>query len=107
MKTIILTIVLLITTFLGYTQSGKLENKWYSTAEVDFVFPNKFRDDYSTERGGTDDELSPSGFLLKSFGVQYTYKLYIFQKIKCRGIGRRSNIILPQRLFYAKSRWNN
>lgn len=102
MKIIILTIVFLITTYFSYAQSGKLENKWYSTAEVDFVFPNKFRYDYSTERGGTDDELEPDGFLLKSFGAQYTYNYIFFKKLSVGALAGVQTLSYPKDYFMLK-----
>jgi len=102
MRTIILTIVLLIATFLGYTQSAKLENKWYSTAEVEFIFPNNFSYNYGTERGGTDDELSPSGFLLKSFGAQYTYNYIFFSKLSIGALAGIQTLSYPRDFFMAK-----
>ncbi len=102
MKTIILTIVLLITTYFSYAQSGKLENKWYSTAEVDFVFPNNFLYSYGTERGGTSDEFSPSGFLLKSFGAQYTYNYIFLKKLSVGALAGVQTYSYPKDFFMLK-----
>ena len=102
MKTIFLTIVLLITTFLSYAQSTKLDNKWYSTAEVDFIFPNKYRYNYGTGHGGTDDEIKPSGFLLKSFGAQYTYNYTFFSKLSVGSLAGIQTLSEPSNFFMIK-----
>lgn len=97
----------LVLIFLGFAlisnaQSAKLENKWYSTAEVDFVFPNKFRYDYSTERSGTSYEFSPSGFLLKSFGAQYTYNYIFFRKLSVGALAGVQALSYPKDYFMLK-----
>lgn len=102
MKTTILTIVLLITTVFNYSQSGKLDNKWYSTAEVDFVFPNNFSYSYGTGHGGTSDEFSPSGFLLKSFGAQYTYNYMFFKKLSIGALAGVQTLSYPKDYFMLK-----
>jgi len=81
MKKAILVLIFLSFTLTSNAQIAKLENKWYSTAELDFIFPNEIGyNHYIGSGGGREDDIDLHGFLLKSFGAQYTYNYTFFSK---------------------------
>ena len=67
---------IIVLTFLSisslcFAQKSDSEAKWYSLAELDFVFPNNkvyFYNDLNNRI--LDTELAVDGFLLNSFGLQ-------------------------------------
>lgn len=77
---------IIVLTFLSisslcFAQKSDSEAKWYSLAELDFVFPNNkvyFYNDLNNRI--LDTELAVDGFLLNSFGLQYSYNYLLFSK---------------------------
>ena len=62
---------------LGYSQ-----NRWETSVELDFVFPNKKDYFYNDSNNKIiDTELRDDGFLLSSFGIQGNYNYYLFKKL--------------------------
>ena len=102
-KSVILLLVFLGFTLISNAQSAKLENKGYSTAEVEFIFPNNFSYNYGTDRGGASYEFSPSGFLLKSFGAQYTYNYIFFKKLSLGALAGFQTYSYPKDFFMIKA----
>ena len=87
MKKIQLLLLCLAITTLSLAQNTKPESKWFSTAEIDFIFPNKMSYSYHIGYIGSDDEITPQGFLLKSFGVQYIQNYSLFSKLSLGALG--------------------
>jgi hypothetical protein len=81
------TILMLL--FLSFVTVSTAQNsKFYSTAEIDFVFPKNLDYDYSgVGRGGSNTDITKSGFLLTSFGAQYTYNYLLFSKFSVGALG--------------------
>ena len=103
MKKITLVLMFLSVTLISNAQSAKLENKWYSTADVDFVFIDKYRYNYYIgDGGGRDDEVEPQGFLLKSFGAQYTFNYTFFSKLSVGALGGIQTLSEPRDFFMIK-----
>lgn len=68
---------------LGYSQ-----NKWETSLELDFVFPNKKDYFYNDSNNKIiDAELKNDGFLLSSFGIQGNYNYYLFKKLSIGVLG--------------------
>lgn len=68
---------------LGYSQ-----NKWETSLELDFVFPNKKDYFYNDSNNKIiDTELKDDGFLLSSFGIQGNYNYYLFKKLSIGILG--------------------
>lgn len=68
---------------LGYSQ-----NKWETSLELDFVFPNKKDYFYNDSNNKIiDAELKDDGFLLSSFGIQGNYNYYLFKKLSIGVLG--------------------
>jgi len=68
---------------LGYSQ-----NKWETSLELDFVFPNKKDYFYNDSNNKIiDAELKDNGFLLSSFGIQGNYNYYLFKKLSIGVLG--------------------
>ena len=80
MKNTILMLIFLCITLTSNAQSGKLENKWYSTAEIEFIFPYKYTYSYFVGNKIIFNNFD-NVFSLKSFGAQYTYNYTFFSKL--------------------------
>lgn len=64
------------------------QNKWVTSLELDFVFPNKKDYFYNDSNNKIiDTELKDDGFLLNSFGLQGSYNYLIFKKLSIGVIG--------------------
>jgi len=74
--------ILILSGFFGFSQNKETAKKWYSTVEIDLVFPNQktyFYNDSNNTMIFTD--LGVNGFLLDSYGVQYSYNYLLFSKL--------------------------
>lgn len=82
MKHFFLILFILVCSF-GYSQ-----NKWETSLELDFVFPNKKDYFYKDSNNRIiDTELKDDGFLLSSFGIQGNYNYYLFKKLSVGVLG--------------------
>jgi hypothetical protein len=105
MKKTILLIAFLSITLLSNAQIGKLENNWYSTFDAEFIFAYKYRYSYHIEDSYVTiiDENSLSGFLLNSFGAQYTYNYTFFSKLSIGALAAVQSLSKPSTIFMIKA----
>ena len=80
MKRTLLILLFLSITLVSNAQKDKLDNKWYSTAEIEFIFPYKYYYSYFVGNRIIFNDYD-NIFSLKSFGAQYTYNYTFFSKL--------------------------
>ena len=101
MKNTILILILLCITLTSNAQSSKLENKWYSTAEVEFIFPYKYSYSYFIGNRIIFNDYDDV-FSLKSFGAQYTYNYTFFSKLSVGALVGVQTLSEPSNFFMIK-----
>lgn len=64
------------------------QDKWYHLAEIDMISPNT-KDYFYNDNNNKiiETELQSDGFLLNSFGIQYSYNYFVFSKISIGVLG--------------------
>jgi len=70
--------------------SAYAQSKWYSTGEIEFIFPRAKEysyDDNNTNIGYKVDLPTKEGFLLDSYGLLYTYNYLLFRKLSLGVLG--------------------
>lgn len=74
--------------FISVFTVGYSQNKWDTSIELDFVFPNQKKYFYNdSDNRIFDTELNDYGFLLSSFGLQGNYNYFLFKKLSLGILG--------------------
>lgn len=80
--------LIIITSFILLTNVSFSQGKWYHSAEIDLISPNKKEYFYNDSNNKIIDEnLKVNGFLMNSLGFQYSYNYLLFSKMSIGIIG--------------------
>jgi hypothetical protein len=91
MKNLILIIFFIFLANMSYSQE-----KWYHSAEIDLISPNKKEYFYNDSNNKIIDvNLETEGLLLNSFGIQYSYNYLLFSKMSIGIVGGFQNQSKP------------
>ncbi len=101
MKRTLLILLFLSITLVSNAQKDKLDNKWYSTAEIEFIFPYKYHYSYFVGNKIIFNNFD-NIFSLKSFGAQYTYNYTFFSKLSVGALAGIQTLSEPSNFFMIK-----
>jgi hypothetical protein len=80
--------------------SVQAQEKWQTSAQLDFIFPSNKEYSYNDSNNVfTDVELDNSGFLLSSFAVQGDYNYFILKKLSIGVVGGFQTLSKPSYSF--------
>ncbi|PCJ98821.1 MAG: hypothetical protein COA50_00860 [Flavobacteriaceae bacterium] len=81
----------------GFTQA---QEKWISSAQIDFVFPNNATYSYdNSENHFFKEDFFYNGFLLRSFAIQADYNYLLFKKFSIGVLGGFQTQTKPSYVF--------